>query len=284
MPKTKLVYMMSLRNAAADQAGQQVPYQGESRYMMSPLEHLARLLDDTRLGDAYELTAVLYDDDAGNPRDRAALGDFGFGPDEGEKWIFPRGLTVQGRRMVDLLQPVPSSYRREPRGSAAHRDGKRDFERRVRETLDARQAGLVLLDGLLVILSDLIQPHAPYHRRIVNIHPGLTSIDSPYERRGATATLDALYGARGLKVTDWATRATVAAPRVDKTGASFHYVDEGIDSGEVIVEVLDTPIAPDDTILELRWNNFNRSLFPAIEQGLGMMRERLLAQAGRVAA
>jgi hypothetical protein len=35
--------------------------------------------------------------------------------------------------------------------------------------------------------------------------------------------------------------------------------------------VLDTPIAPDDTILELRWNNFNNSLFPALEQGLWVL-------------
>jgi len=58
---------------------------------------------------------------------------------------------------------------------------------------------------------------------------------------------------------------------VDMTGASFHYVDNGIDSGEVVFDVLDTPIAPDDTILELRWNNFNNSLFPALEQGLWVL-------------
>jgi len=52
------------------------------------------------------------------------------------------------------------------------------------------------------------------------------------------------------------------------TGASFHYVDNGIDSGEVIVDVLNTRIDPDDTILELRWNNFNNSLFSALHQGL----------------
>ncbi|XOM73826.1 N(5)-hydroxyornithine transformylase PvdF, partial [Pseudomonas aeruginosa] len=41
-----------------------------------------------------------------------------------------------------------------------------------------------------------------------------------------------------------------------------HYVDNGIDSGEVFHDVLKTKISPDDTILELRWNNFNDSLFP----------------------
>ncbi len=59
-----------------------------------------------------------------------------------------------------------------------------------------------------------------------------------------------------------------------KTGASFHYVDNGIDSGEVITDVLNTDIDPDDTILELRWNNFHNSLFPALIQGLEIMAQR----------
>jgi folate-dependent phosphoribosylglycinamide formyltransferase PurN len=127
---------------------------------------------------------------------------------------------------------------------------------------------------LLVILDELVRSGADFHRRIVNIHPGITRLESPYERRGAYATLDALYGAQGKKVIDWKTRETVDIPVVDMTGASFHYVDNGIDSGEVIFDVLDTPIAPDDTILELRWNNFNNSLFPALEQGLLVLARR----------
>jgi folate-dependent phosphoribosylglycinamide formyltransferase PurN len=63
---------------------------------------------------------------------------------------------------------------------------------------------------------------------------------------------------------------TPIAP-VRKTGASFHYVDNGIDSGEVIVDVLATDIDPADTILELRWHNFNKSLFPALHRGLAAL-------------
>jgi hypothetical protein len=106
---------------------------------------------------------------------------------------------------------------------------------------------------------------------MLNIHPGITRLESPYERRGAYATLDALYGARGLKVLNWATMETTPVPVTDMTGASFHYMDNGVDSGEVIVDVLNTRIGPQDTILELRWNNFNNSLFPALYQGLAQM-------------
>ncbi|TJZ64739.1 formyltransferase family protein [Chitiniphilus eburneus] len=270
MSKTKLVYIWSLRNAAADQAGRQVGYKGGQRYMQSPLEYLARLLNETWLGDVYTLAGVINDDDEHLPRDRHALRDYGFRP-AATDWFYPAGLTVQGRPLDELLHTVPSAYRGLPLGAAERGPGKHDFEARLQHKLLALGAELVVLDGLLIILDELVRPGSRFHRKIVNIHPGITRPDSPYQRRGAYATLDALHGARGQKVTDWQTMATQPVPRIPMTGASFHYVDNGIDSGEVIVDVLDTYIDPADTILELRWNNFNRSLFPALAQGLAHM-------------
>ena len=274
MTKKNLVYLWSMRNAAADRAGQYIPYKGDQRYMKSPLEYLAGALDRTPLGDAYSLEAVLFDDDEGSPRDREVLQAYGFGFDPARRWIHPGELQVQGRRVNDMFHNVPSTYRRLPLDAAAERAvGKKEFEQRLLERLHALEADLVVLDGLLVILDRLARPESPFFRRIVNIHPGITRLESPFERRGAWATLDALYGARGQRVVDWQTRETVAVEPVRKTGASFHYVDTGIDSGEVIFDVLGTDIDPEDTILELRWNNFNHSLFPALHQGLALMAE-----------
>ncbi|KVD70814.1 N(5)-hydroxyornithine transformylase PvdF [Burkholderia sp. ABCPW 14] len=271
MAKKKLVYIWSLRNAAADKAGQQVDYQGGTRYMKSVLESLVDALNGTELGDAYSLERVIYDDDAGSPLDREKLAEYGFAYQPGKRWFYPPELRVQGRLVNDLLLAIPSEYRREPFDSPARTAGKHVFEHRLREALDELEADLVVLDGLLVILDELVRPGAPYCRRIVNIHPGITRAESPYERRGACATLDALYGARGQKVVDWTTRATVPVEPIRMTGASFHYVDNGVDSGEVIHDVLNTEIGEHDTILELRWNNFNRSLFPALHEGLAIM-------------
>jgi folate-dependent phosphoribosylglycinamide formyltransferase PurN len=273
MSKTRLVYLCSLRNAAADKAGQHIPYKGQQRYMKSPLEYLAYALDHTELGDAYSLEAVVYDDDQGSPVDRRKLAEYGFTFQPGQRWFYPPDLRVQGRLMNDLLCAVPSTYRRLPLTSVAEREaGKSTYERQLKLRLDTLGAELVLVDGLLIILDELIRPRAPYCRKVVNIHPGITRIESPYERRGAYATLDALHGARGKKVVDWQTMQTVDVPVADKTGASFHYVDNGVDSGEVIVDALNTPIDPEDSILELRWNNFNMSLFPAMHEGLRHMR------------
>jgi len=271
MPKMKLVYVWSLRNAAADKAGQHIAYKGGMRYMMSPLESLTIALNTTPLGDAYSLEAVIYDDDAGSARDQDKVKGYGFACRPGEPWFYPADLRIQGRAANELLQAVPSTYRRLPPQAPERPAGKRAFEARLLDKLLTLQADLVVLDGLLVILDELVRPGARFDRKIVNIHPGITRIDSPYERRGAYATLDALYGARGQKVIDWGTRETKAVPPVLKTGASLHYVDNGIDSGEVIHEVLKTDIDPEDTILELRWNNFTNSLFPALNEGLSLL-------------
>jgi folate-dependent phosphoribosylglycinamide formyltransferase PurN len=170
-----------------------------------------------------------------------------------------------------MMHAIPSTYRQLPLQSPQRPAGKSAFESSLQEKLYALEADLVVLDGLLVILDELVRPGSPFFRKIVNIHTGITRIESPYERRGAYATLDALHGARGQKIVDWSTMESRAVPAVGKTGASFHYVDNGIDSGEVIHDVLNTDIDPADTILELRWNNFNNSLFPALHEGLMYM-------------
>ncbi|MDC8759691.1 formyltransferase family protein [Janthinobacterium fluminis] len=271
MSKAKLVYICSLRNAAADQAGQYIDYKEGQRYMKSPLEYLVEALNDTPLGQAYSLEAVIYDDDEGSPGDRAKLAEYGFRCQPGKKWICPSGLLVQGRDLDGLMHAIPSTYRRHPKGAPERVAGKSAFERSLLDKLTALQADVVVLDGLLIILDELVRPGSVFHRKIVNIHPGITRIESPYERRGAYATLDALNGARGKKVLNWETMEAVAVPPVLMTGASFHYVDNGIDSGEVIADALKTEIDPGDTILELRWNNFQRSLFPALHQGLSLL-------------
>ncbi|WDR88462.1 formyltransferase family protein [Burkholderia ambifaria] len=273
MPKKNLVYIQSLRNGAADRAGQSVAYQGGTRYMKAPLEFLVERLNDSPLGERYTLKGVIVDDDEGSPADRAKVADYGFARTPGRPWILPDGLTVQGRPVDELFCTIASTYRRLPRDARERVTGKQAFERRLLERLLELDADVVVLDGLLVILDELVRPGARFHRRIANIHPGITADDSPYQRRGAWATLDALHGARGERV-DWASGTTSRVEPVTMTGASFHYVDNGIDSGEVICDVLDTPIAPDDTILELRWNNFQRSLFPALERGLHILADR----------
>lgn len=271
MSKANLVYILSLRNAAADKAGQHVDYKGGRRYMASPLEYLAKALDESSLGQAYSLEGVIFDDDHDSPRDRAALRDYGFRQQAGHPWFIPADLKTQGKDVNGMLHAVPSTYRRLAQGDPARVPGKQQFERQLRDKLASLKADIVVLDGLLIILDELVRPGQPFQGKIMNIHPGITRLESPYVRRGAYATLDALHGAQGRKIIDWSTMESVPVEPLRMTGASFHHVDNGIDSGEVIADVLQTPIDPEDTILELRWNNFNNSLFPALHQGLAVL-------------
>lgn len=272
MSKKKLVYIWSLRNAAADQAGKYVTYKGEQRYMTSPLEHLVTQLNETKLGELYSLEAIIHDDDERYKKDKEKLGSYSMTPPtEGSDWFFPVDMSVQGKKASELMESIPSSYRSFPIDSPERPAGKHKFESSLLNRLIELEADLVILDGLIVILDELIRPNSAFHRKVVNIHPGITRIDSPYERRGASATLDALYGAQGKKVINWQNMETEPVSPLYKTGASFHYVDNGIDSGEIITDALNTYINPDDTILELRWNNFQLSLFPAMINGLKLM-------------
>lgn len=276
MKKLNFVYIGSLRNAAADNAGQYIDYKAEKRYMRSVLEYLAEAFNTSDLKDQYNFSGIIFDDDENLPADQQKLAQYGFCYSEDKPWFYPSNLEIQGKRLVDMAECVPSSYRKYPFGSQQRINGKIDFEDRLKQKLDKLEADVVLLDGLLIILDKLIQPSSPYYRKIVNIHPGITADDSPYQRRGAYATLDALHGAKGEKVINWQTMETQAVKPVMMTGASFHYVDSGIDSGEVIADALNTHIDPNDTILEMRWNNFEQSLFPATYDGLKVMAEKAI--------
>ncbi|PAU73469.1 formyltransferase family protein [Vreelandella alkaliphila] len=277
MSKLKLAYILSLRNAAADKAGQYIEYKGKKQYMMSPLEYLVTSLNETPLGDAYSLETVIYDDDEGSIKDQEKLKDYGFYRQFEKPWILPQKLSVQGCPIDDFFCSIPSTYRRLPIDSFDRPLAKSTFEKSLLEKLAAVDADVVVLDGLLVILDELIRPQSPFYRKIVNIHPGITHQGSLYQRRGASATLDALYGALGKRVINWQTMKTESVPAINKTGASLHYVDSGIDSGEVIYDLLETHIEPDDTIIELRWRNFNKSLFPALHEGLEALKNDITA-------
>lgn len=101
------------------------------------------------------------------------------------------------------------------------------FNEAFKNKLDSYQVDLVVLAGFLVVIPEAVI--AAYRNRIINIHPSL--IPSFCGK-----------GYYGLKVHEG-----VLARGVKVTGATVHFVDEGTDTGPIIlqkaVEVLpgDTP-------------------------------------------
>jgi len=110
---------------------------------------------------------------------------------------------------------------------ALHDHADRDLrDAAMADWLEERHVELVVLAGFMWLLRPVFLERFP--RRIINTHPALLPAFP-----GATAVADALeYGAR------W-------------TGVSVHFVDEGLDSGEIILQE-PVPIADDDTVESLR--------------------------------
>ncbi len=98
---------------------------------------------------------------------------------------------------------------------------KDDFFRRITEELKARSVGLVVLAGFMrVVRKPLIDA---FPNRIMNIHPAL---------------LPAFPGLHGQKqAVDYGVRIS---------GCTVHFVDEGMDTGPVIIQAA-VPVSPNDT-------------------------------------
>lgn len=108
-----------------------------------------------------------------------------------------------------------------------------DFSEALLEVLDSFQVDLIVLAGYLVIVPESVIQK--YRNRIINIHPSLIPSfcgEGYYGKRVHEAVL-----ARGNKV----------------TGATVHFVDEGTDTGPIILQKA-VEVKEDDTpeTLQLR--------------------------------
>ncbi|MGH8091916.1 MAG: phosphoribosylglycinamide formyltransferase [Chthoniobacterales bacterium] len=115
-----------------------------------------------------------------------------------------------------------------------------EAEEQLVRLLRAAGVELVVLAGFMRVLKAPMLEAFP--RRIINLHPSLLP---KFPGRDA-----------------WA-QALAAGERV--TGCTVHYVDAGVDSGQIIAQQ-EVPILPNDTpaILHERIQQAERELFPAV--------------------
>jgi len=99
--------------------------------------------------------------------------------------------------------------------------GREEFETRLIEVLEGYRAELVVLAGFMRVLTPLFVNH--YHHRIMNIHPAI--LPSFPGTHGQKQALD--YGVRF-------------------SGCTTHFVDEGTDTGPIIIQAV-VPVLDDDT-------------------------------------
>ncbi|NBK96860.1 MAG: phosphoribosylglycinamide formyltransferase [Erysipelotrichia bacterium] len=86
---------------------------------------------------------------------------------------------------------------------------KKEYEMKIMEYLQAYEIELIALAGYMRFIGEVLLTNYP--RRIINIHP---------------AYLPAFPGAHGIK--------DAYDAKVSETGVTIHYVDEGVDTGEII--------------------------------------------------
>ncbi len=137
-----------------------------------------------------------------------------------------------GRRFGARTECIPP---RTPRGKLDA-----ETESKFVDILRAEQVDLVVLAGFMRIVGPVFL--AAYPRRIINIHPSLLP-----KHRGSDAAAQAL--AAGDKV----------------TGCTVHYVDEGVDTGEIIAQ-REVPVEPGDTAesLQARIQRAEHELLPSV--------------------
>jgi phosphoribosylglycinamide formyltransferase-1 len=128
-----------------------------------------------------------------------------------------------------------------------------DTEQELVKLLRDAGAELVALAGFMRVLKAPMLEAFP--RRIINIHPSL---------------LPKFVGREA-----W-TQALVSGETV--TGCTVHYVDAGVDSGEIIAQ-REVPISPNDTptTLHARIQLAERELYPAV---IGELAAKMAATAG----
>lgn len=97
-----------------------------------------------------------------------------------------------------------------------------EFENKLIEVLEGYDVSLVVLAGFMRVLTPLFVNH--FHHAIMNIHPAL--LPSFPGTHGQQQAFD--YGVRF-------------------TGCTIHFVDEGTDTGPIILQAV-VPILPGDTV------------------------------------
>ena len=120
-----------------------------------------------------------------------------------------------------------------------------EFDRKVAELLEKREVDLVVLVGYMRILS--VEFIKKFPHRIINVHPALIPRFCGPSFFGANV------------------HEAVLEAREKETGMTIHYVDEGCDTGEIILQKT-CPVLPNDTptTLKDRVQSLEKEWYPKV--------------------
>jgi len=133
-----------------------------------------------------------------------------------------------------------------------------EFDNGVIKILEGKEVELVLLIGYMRFLS---KPFVKkYRNRVMNIHPSLL----PAFAGGMDKNVHAAILEHGCKV----------------TGCTLHFVDEGADTGPIIIQKA-ASIGEDDNVDSLK-EKVQKLEGEALIEGIGLFRDKKLKVEGRV--
>ena len=136
------------------------------------------------------------------------------------------------------------------------------FNRAFMKAVDALQPDLIVLAGFLVVIP--VEMIAKYRNRMINIHPSLIPAFCGTGFYGLKVHEAAL--ARGVKV----------------TGATVHFVDEGTDTGPIILQK-SVQVHQDDTPKTLQQRVMEEAEWQLLPQAIDMIANgRISVEDGKV--
>lgn len=120
--------------------------------------------------------------------------------------------------------------------------GREEYDRKIAQILDAENIDLICLVGWMRLFSSWFVKK--YHKKIINVHPSLLP----------------KYPGMDLNV-----HAEVLKNDEKETGMTIHYVDEGVDTGEIILQK-SIPVMPADTpeTLKGRVQELEKKWYPEV--------------------
>ena len=129
-------------------------------------------------------------------------------------------------------------------------ENREDFHKALLEAIDEAQPDLIVLAGFLVVVPQEVI--AKYRNRIINIHPSLIPSFCGTGYYGLKVHEAAL--ARGVKI----------------TGATVHFVDEGTDTGPIILQKA-VDVKPGETPKELQQRVMEEAEWVILPQAIKMI-------------
>lgn len=229
----------------------------ETGYVKGTLEYAIEQTTRGKLAHFLEIALVIVDD---TERDMAKLDNvLPLRPTREMPWVHPLDMRNRGGdSIISVTRSIPSSYRLLPLADKEGRaTAKKHFEDRVRGAMEAHDAQILISDHFLCRIQHLIDPR--YHNlsgRVLNTHPGISDRRHRFRTPGNTPYADAIERARGER-----------GPVHGRTGASFHIIDDEIDTGPVIFDAECTPVYADDEWPDLCVRNYPLSKNLAFVEG-----------------